>query len=156
METSAITAWTLIQEIPIQQVSAACIVPSARFRSAPKHCSARVGGEGFRIQALNKSSLAYIKYTRRRVPSLKRCVKYAESRVTELLRDWILSGAHGNTLRDVDVSVLLTEMRQRLADRIRETLDRLSDAGVVWGNWKVSNVIMDKSDSAWLIDVSGA
>ncbi|ESZ93628.1 hypothetical protein SBOR_6006 [Sclerotinia borealis F-4128] len=91
-----------------------------------------------------------------RVPSLQGYVRHADSgAIIGLLRDFILSGVYGGTLRDVDVSAVPKEMRRKWANQIRETVDELHEAGVVWGDGKASNVVMDQSDNAWLIDFAG-
>ncbi|KAI5464247.1 hypothetical protein BGZ63DRAFT_411989 [Mariannaea sp. PMI_226] len=90
------------------------------------------------------------------VARLQGYVKHADSgAIIGLLRDFILSGVHGDTLRDVDVSVVPNEMRRKWANQIRETVDKLHEVGVVWGDGKASNVIIDQLDNAWLIDFAG-
>jgi Ser/Thr protein kinase RdoA (MazF antagonist) len=45
--------------------------------------------------------------------------------------------------------------KQRWATQIESTLAELHKAGVVWGDVKADNVLMDKEDSAWIIDFGG-
>ncbi|KAF7858845.1 hypothetical protein EAF04_008887 [Stromatinia cepivora] len=91
-----------------------------------------------------------------RVPSLQGYVRHADSgAIIGLLRDFILSGVYGGTLRDVNVSAVPKGLRLKWANQIRETVDELHEAGVVWGDGKASNIITDQSDNAWLIDFAG-
>jgi tRNA A-37 threonylcarbamoyl transferase component Bud32 len=45
--------------------------------------------------------------------------------------------------------------RQKWASQIRETVDQLHEMGVIWGDGKTSNIIVDEEDDAWLIDFAG-
>ncbi|KID94665.1 Protein kinase-like domain protein, partial [Metarhizium majus ARSEF 297] len=91
-----------------------------------------------------------------RVPKLRGYVKHAYSgAIIGLLRDWVPSGSHGNTLRDIDVCAVSPDLRRRWAAQIRQTVSRLHAIGVVWGDGKASNVIVDKYDDVWLIDLGG-
>jgi len=42
-------------------------------------------------------------------------------------------------------------IRQRWAAQIRETVEQLHDAGLVWGDAHLGNVLIDKNDDAWLL-----
>ncbi|KJK85264.1 hypothetical protein H633G_10896 [Metarhizium anisopliae BRIP 53284] len=91
-----------------------------------------------------------------RVPKLRGYVKHAYSgAIIGLLRDWVPSGSHGNTLRDIDVCAVSPDLRRRWAAQIRQTVSRLHAIGVIWGDGKASNVIVDKYDDVWLIDLAG-
>ncbi|KJK73557.1 hypothetical protein H634G_11193 [Metarhizium anisopliae BRIP 53293] len=91
-----------------------------------------------------------------RVPRLRGYVKHAYSgAIIGLLRDWVPSGSHGNTLRDIDVCAVSPDLRRRWAAQIRQTVSRLHAIGVIWGDGKASNVIVDKNDDVWLIDLAG-
>ncbi|AEO67357.1 uncharacterized protein THITE_2129274 [Thermothielavioides terrestris NRRL 8126] len=46
-------------------------------------------------------------------------------------------------------------LRQRWARQIQETVAQLHSAGLVWGDAKAENVIIDKNNDAWLIDFGG-
>ncbi|KAK4243135.1 hypothetical protein C7999DRAFT_44982 [Corynascus novoguineensis] len=46
-------------------------------------------------------------------------------------------------------------LRQRWARQIQETAEQLHNAGLVWGDAKVENVMIDKNNDAWLIDFGG-
>ncbi|KAK4178047.1 hypothetical protein QBC36DRAFT_325681 [Triangularia setosa] len=46
-------------------------------------------------------------------------------------------------------------LRQRWVNQIRETVEQLHDAGLVWGDAKAENIMIDTNDDAWLIDLGG-
>ncbi|KAI1461592.1 hypothetical protein F4805DRAFT_238629 [Annulohypoxylon moriforme] len=93
-----------------------------------------------------------------RVPRLLGYVKHAQSEhIIGLLREWIPSSLLfiKDRLRDIDVSTIPTEKRRKWAAQIRETVTQLHDNGLVWGDGKIHNVIVDEDDNAWLIDFGG-
>lgn len=48
------------------------------------------------------------------------------------------------------------ERRGKWARQIRQTVDQLHEIGVVWGDGKTENVLVDsETDDAWLIDFGG-
>ncbi|KAJ3541495.1 hypothetical protein NM208_g4584 [Fusarium decemcellulare] len=48
------------------------------------------------------------------------------------------------------------ELRQRWASQISRTLDKLHNNGIIWGDAKASNILIDKNDDAWIIDFGGS
>jgi serine/threonine protein kinase len=90
------------------------------------------------------------------VPHLLGYVKHAENgHVVGLLREWIPSSTLGCRLGDIHISTIPKERRDKWAAQIRKTVDQLHEIGVIWGDGKASNVIIDKDDIAWLIDFGG-
>lgn len=51
--------------------------------------------------------------------------------------------------------VCSAETRQKWASQIRDTVEQMHQIGVVWGDGKASNVIIDEEENAWLIDFGG-
>lgn len=91
-----------------------------------------------------------------RIPQLRGYIRHTKTgAVIGMLREWIPSGARGRSLTDADVSVVPEATRQGWAAQIRGTLDWLHIIGLVWGDGKLENVIIDKDDQAWLIDLTG-
>ncbi|KAH8817429.1 hypothetical protein F5884DRAFT_874470 [Xylogone sp. PMI_703] len=91
-----------------------------------------------------------------RVPELLGYVKHAENgQIIGLLRRWIPSGLRD--LRNSDAFGISKERRQKWADQICQTVNQLHRIGVVWGDGKISNVVIsdDDDDDAWLIDFGG-
>jgi len=94
--------------------------------------------------------------TQIRVPKLVGYITHAETGATlGMLREWIPAGNRGDTLRDVDVSTVSVEIRQRWAEQIRGMVNWLHEIDIVWGDGKPSNVVIDQADNAWLIDFGG-
>ncbi|KAK4223136.1 kinase domain-containing protein [Podospora fimiseda] len=90
-----------------------------------------------------------------RIPRLIGYVKNAENgHVVGLLREWISTGDRGGRLSDV-CSNADKERREKWAVQIRETVDQLHKMGLVWGDAKATNIIVDNNDDAWLIDLGG-
>ncbi|RFU31064.1 hypothetical protein B7463_g5292, partial [Scytalidium lignicola] len=46
-------------------------------------------------------------------------------------------------------------LKQKWADQVTDTLAQLHQAGIVWGDAKPENVLIDGSDDAWIIDFGG-
>ncbi|PKK55005.1 hypothetical protein CI102_321 [Trichoderma harzianum] len=46
-------------------------------------------------------------------------------------------------------------LRNRWATQVGDTLTRLHDAGIIWGDAKPANVLVDEHDDAWIIDFGG-
>lgn len=91
-----------------------------------------------------------------RVPGLQGYVKHAYSgAIIGLLRDWVPSCSYGGTLREVDVSAVSLDVKHKWVAQIRQTVNQLHGIGVIWGDGKASNVIVDPSNDIWLIDFAG-
>ena len=45
--------------------------------------------------------------------------------------------------------------RERWATQIEDTLNQLHAIGVVWGDAKTSNILIDEKDDVWIIDFGG-
>ncbi|KAK3326688.1 hypothetical protein B0H66DRAFT_637922 [Apodospora peruviana] len=52
-------------------------------------------------------------------------------------------------------SMTSKEQKKKWAAEIRDAVDQLHKIGLVWGDGKPSNVIVDDHDDAWLIDLAG-
>ncbi|UNI15533.1 hypothetical protein JDV02_002059 [Purpureocillium takamizusanense] len=48
------------------------------------------------------------------------------------------------------------ELRRRWADQITYTLKQLHERGIIWGDAKAANVLIDENDDAWIIDFGGS
>ncbi|KAL8408912.1 hypothetical protein RB594_007373, partial [Gaeumannomyces avenae] len=93
-----------------------------------------------------------------RIPRLRGYVKHAElGCVIGLLREWIPSGLElsPDDPDSADISAIPSERRQKWLSQIRRTVDWLHEIGLVWGDGKIRNVVVDKDDNAWLIDFGG-
>lgn len=87
-----------------------------------------------------------------RIPQLLGYVRHADTgRVVGFLRQWV----PGRRLRDMDVPAMSAQRRQKWIGQIREALHMLHAKGIIWGDGKASNVVIDERDDAWLIDFGG-
>ncbi|KAI1184260.1 hypothetical protein F5B17DRAFT_447347 [Nemania serpens] len=48
------------------------------------------------------------------------------------------------------------ELRLRWASQIRATVEWLHECGIIWGDVKAANVLIDREDNAWVIDFGGS
>lgn len=91
-------------------------------------------------------------HTPMRVPALLGYVMHPESGcVIGFLREWV----PGFRLRNISITSTPENRRQMWARQIAETVHHLHNIGVIWGDGKASNVIIDDEDIAWLIDFGG-
>lgn len=91
-----------------------------------------------------------------RTPSLYGYITHEQSNtVVGLLRPWIAASPRGKTLRDIDMTTVPPRIRQKWAEQIRETGAGLHGAGIIWGDGKPSNIIIDEEDSVHWIDFAG-
>lgn len=87
-----------------------------------------------------------------RVPRLLGYVTHpAADCVLGLLREWV----PGRCLRNIAIPSTLEGRRRKWASQICETVNQLHKIGVLWGDGKASNIIIDTEDDAWLIDFGG-
>lgn len=91
-----------------------------------------------------------------RVPRLCGYVKDPERGcIVGLLRHWIAPSIFGGQLGRIEITTISRERREKWASQIRETVDLLHEIGVIWGDGKANNIIIDDQDNAWLIDFGG-
>ncbi|KAK4112537.1 hypothetical protein N656DRAFT_789681 [Canariomyces notabilis] len=62
------------------------------------------------------------------------------------------SGLLEDRLRD---RLLPKTFKLRWANQLRDTVSELHEAGIIWGDARPSNVMIDKHDDAWIVDVGG-
>ncbi|KAI1015409.1 hypothetical protein LB504_010940 [Fusarium proliferatum] len=59
------------------------------------------------------------------------------------------------TLRCAANPDISRETRQKWAQQVKDTLRQLHAAGIIWGDAKPDNVLVDQKNDAWLIDFGG-
>ncbi len=47
-------------------------------------------------------------------------------------------------------------MRRRWAPHVDGSIKKLHQQGIIWGDAKAENVLIDKNDDAWVIDFGGS
>ncbi|KAG5812756.1 hypothetical protein H9Q74_004117 [Fusarium xylarioides] len=61
-----------------------------------------------------------------------------------------------SVLSKAKASVSTLESRNRWATQIRNSVDILHEKGIIWGDVKAENVLIDHNDNAWIIDFGGS
>lgn len=92
-----------------------------------------------------------------RVPALKGFVEHPENGIIlGFLREWIPSKYNLRHTSAHDLHVAAPrEIRQRWAGQIKWTVKALNAVGVIWGDAKPGNIVIDLNDDAWVIDFGG-
>lgn len=93
--------------------------------------------------------------SRFRVPALKGFVEHPENGIiVGFLREWIPSKHNlGGTRSQALASP--RHIRQRWAGQTKRTVKALHAIGVVWGDAKPDNIVIDLNEDAWVIDLGG-
>lgn len=145
--------------------STACLV-TVDGQSQQFFCKARQDGLGDSmiereiecLQEILKASPYFVgKELACQVPALKGFVEHPDNGViVGLLREWVPSECDLGGFEDTPVHEMYPrEMRERWAVQIRRTVESLHAIGVVWGNTKPGNIIIDLNGDAWIIDFGG-
>ncbi|KAF4947502.1 hypothetical protein FGADI_10347 [Fusarium gaditjirri] len=85
------------------------------------------------------------------IPQLLGYVHHHDTKqILGFLQQWVL----GHRLSDV-ITCATTQNKEKWASQIRQNVEALHQHGMIWGNGKPSNIIIDEQDNAWLIDFGG-
>ncbi|PGH23711.1 hypothetical protein AJ80_02317 [Polytolypa hystricis UAMH7299] len=76
-----------------------------------------------------------------------------DSRYQGLLLSWI--DCQNMTLECALGPKTPIDLRQKWVDQLTVSLDRLHSAGVIWGDVKAANVLVDRNGDIWMIDFGG-
>ena len=55
----------------------------------------------------------------------------------------------------IDINAVAVSRRKKWASQIEEIIEKLHDVGVVWGDAKADNILIDRNDDTWVIDFGG-
>ncbi|KAF1952752.1 hypothetical protein CC80DRAFT_495090 [Byssothecium circinans] len=91
-----------------------------------------------------------------RVPRLVGLVQSDSDTIIGILEEYIEPSSEAPTLEHFDIGGIAMIRRKKWADQIQKTVKMLHGVGVVWGDGKAGNVIVDTSDDAWVIDFGGS
>ncbi|KAH8781265.1 hypothetical protein F5883DRAFT_709702 [Diaporthe sp. PMI_573] len=106
------------------------------------------------IDCLQKISKAFL--GRVSVPKLLGYVKHPRSSaILGFLREWVPSKDNLKDLKEAGFPDFPKEIRQKVGCQIKEAVKVLHEIGVIWGDAKPSNVVIDLNNDAWLIDFGG-
>ena len=90
-----------------------------------------------------------------RVPCLKGVVESEKGDVVGILMEYInktLPNLADALSKD---DIIERSRRVKWAAQIEDTVKQLHTIGVVWGDGKTSNILIDEKDDAWIIDFGG-
>lgn len=90
------------------------------------------------------------------IPKLLGYVRHPRSSaILGFLREWVPSKDNLKDLKEAGFPDFPKEIRQKVGRQIKETVELLHGIEVIWGDAKPSNVVIDLSNDAWLIDFGG-
>jgi hypothetical protein len=108
--------------------------------------------EGHELECLGRILTQIPETQGLRVPRLLGYIQHKETnQVLGFLRKWI----PGRRLSKVDIATTAVDLRQKWISQIRDSIQNLHESGLVWGDGKPGNIIIDERDDAWLIDFGG-
>jgi serine/threonine protein kinase len=108
------------------------------------------------FDCLRKIYAADIRYLR--VPKLVGLVQSSSNgAVIGILEEYIYTPPEigQKTLQHIDVKNVPDERRAKWVSQVQETVETLHRIGIVWGDGKADNVLIDVNDDTWLIDFGG-
>ena len=96
-------------------------------------------------------------YPRLRTPTLLGLISAENDSnlITGLLMDYIESESLVSDLFSMDIDSVPQIRREAWAKQISDNLERLHQIGLVWGDAKAGNIILDKESNPWIIDFGG-
>ncbi|KNG82849.1 hypothetical protein ANOM_008635 [Aspergillus nomiae NRRL 13137] len=91
-----------------------------------------------------------------RVPALHAVVRDESGSVLiGLLLSWIECGTENLECILMSEMPLSSSLREKWRMQITTTVTKLHEAGIVWGDAKAANILIDSKDNAWIIDFGG-
>ncbi|KAK5257375.1 hypothetical protein LTR16_000856 [Cryomyces antarcticus] len=91
-----------------------------------------------------------------RVPKLLGLIRSKSNEVIRILEDYIQPSLEASNLRQFNIETIAKSRRRKWASQIQESVLMLHMIGVVWGDGKAENVLIDVYDDAWIIDFGGS
>ncbi|KAE8146332.1 hypothetical protein BDV25DRAFT_162708 [Aspergillus avenaceus] len=100
-----------------------------------------------RIQKLGLSNIL-------RAPKIHGFVEFqrASSRISGILLEYI---EHCNTLGHINIPTTPLPVRVKWINQLRNTIKMLHSAGIIWGDAKPDNILVDADENLWIIDFGG-
>lgn len=62
----------------------------------------------------------------------------------------------GKDLQEFEIEKASSTQRQKWKHQIEQSIGQLHENGIVWGDVKTANIMIDTADNAWLIDFGGS
>ncbi|KAI9708960.1 MAG: hypothetical protein M1820_003654 [Bogoriella megaspora] len=91
-----------------------------------------------------------------RTPRLTGLIKSNKDTVIGILEEYVKACPEAPTLEHFDMESVVRARREKWASQIQESIRILHGIGVIWGDGKAANIIVDISDNAWIIDFGGS
>ncbi|MCJ1345380.1 hypothetical protein MMC31_003587 [Peltigera leucophlebia] len=90
-----------------------------------------------------------------RIPKLCGVVGSGNDTFFGILITNITPNSETPTLGLIDINTVAIPRRKKWASQIEDTIEKLHNVWVVWGDAKADNILIDKNDDTWIIDFGG-
>ena len=90
-----------------------------------------------------------------RVPRLCGVIGSGNDSVSGILMTNITPNLETPRLGLIDINTVAASRKKKWAAQIKGTIKKIHDIGVVWGDAKADNILIDRNDDIWVIDFGG-
>lgn len=90
-----------------------------------------------------------------RMPKLCGVIGSGNDSLLEILITNITPNSETPSLGLIDINTIALPRRKKWASQIEDTIKKLHNIGVVWGDAKADSILIDKEDDTWVIDFGG-
>lgn len=91
-----------------------------------------------------------------RVPKLRGFVGPGKDSIFGIALSYIVPHNECHRLDLFGITMVAMTRRRKWARQISETVRQIHDVGLVWGDAKAGNVLVDEKDDAWIVDFGGS
>lgn len=124
---------------------ACCKIADDRNREA-------VEGEFISLKQMSDAGLA----SSIRVPKLLDLVQSKSNDVVRILEEYIQPGPEASNFQQFNIEAVAKSRRRKWASQIQQSILMLHRLGVVWGDGKAENVLIDIKDDTYIADFGGS
>jgi len=90
-----------------------------------------------------------------RIPRLCGVIESGNDSVSGILLTNITPNPEIPRLSLIDINTVALYRRKKWASQIEDIVEKLHDIGVVWGNAKADNILIDRNNDTWIINFGG-
>jgi len=90
-----------------------------------------------------------------RIPRLCGVIESGNDSVSGILLTNISPNPETPRLSLIDINTVALPRRKKWASQIEDIVEKLHNIGVVWGDAKADNILIDRNDDTWVIDFGG-